>query len=213
MIKNGFFQRHSPPLALTLAVWAGATLAGCTAGDGPATGPTAADTRRVDRTLCDRIDYPLATRVFGERMSGVNDIQDPVMMDEPNHLRCGELFLGRPGLPGGTATVDVSTFSSGRHAREEHEKPKVDFRQLSGTASPLATTFPASIDGPADDVRLWQTDERTSVEILYGNLVVLVDLSPMEKNASLGRVAADLPTTAVALADQAFAAVRKAAGA
>ncbi|MFI6824649.1 hypothetical protein ACIBJE_27455 [Micromonospora sp. NPDC050187] len=216
MIKSVPARRPGPLFALALAGCASATLAGCTAGasNEPVPQVAAADTRRVDRTLCDGIDYQLASAVFGERMSAIAESDEgSVMMDEPNHLRCGEMFLGRPGLSGGTAAVDVSTFPSGRLAREEYEKPKVDFRQLSGLASPLAAAFPATLDEPADDVRLWQTDNQTIVEILYGNLVVTVELSPVGENTSLGRAAADLPTTAVALADQAFAAVRQAAGA
>ncbi|WDZ84835.1 hypothetical protein [Micromonospora cathayae] len=206
------------PFAVALP---GSALTGC-AGPGTDDGaprPVDTGTHRVDADLCEGIEYTLAAPVFGKPVvtpKAADALSPRVNLDKPNHLRCGQLFHGRPAGPGGYASVDVHTFADERFARDEHAKPKVDYRRAAGS-SPPADTFPPGLAGPADGVTLRQSEDGMVVEILYGNLLVVVTLAviggaiaPDESAIALVPATA-LAATTVTFAEQAFTAVRAAA--
>ncbi|SCL41937.1 hypothetical protein GA0074692_6572 [Micromonospora pallida] len=187
-------------------------LAGCTGGT---TGKTeaqapAADSYQVGTGLCDEVDYKLVAPLLGELVETPMDKKPGgrVTLDEPGLFRCMVLFYGQPGRSGGDASVNVYTFDTPQLAKAEYEKPKADFRQLSGTASPLPASFPRTLEEPADGVRLWQTDDATTVDVLYRNLRIEVEVSPIEGNSALGSAAAALPSTTIALTNQVFERLR-----
>jgi len=196
-------------------------LAGCTSST---TGPNATGATyqpyQVSPEICRSIDFAVVAEVFGESAMPDSLAEDlgrdnrSFILMEDGTVRCGQLMGGLPGRPGGFAAVEVTLYDSEEQALAEHSpSPVSDWTSLS--TSPTGDTLP---DGPAtvaDEIRVAQDggsdssdSKQTTALVRHEGLVIVADLNAIGGNQSLGPAAARLPAVAVALAEEAFVAVR-----
>jgi hypothetical protein len=156
----------------------------------------------VPTDFCSRLDYSIASAVYGEPTPTPWQSEVPTVFKTDN-VHCSKLFQGRTedgALTGGAATANVDIFATAIDARSRYDRPA-----FPTTVAP----FPGGIDGPADAVRYRQRESETSVEILYGNLILQVGLATLGANSELGPFQELLPSTTAKFARNAFEALRR----
>ncbi|HEX5542293.1 MAG TPA: hypothetical protein VFX60_12160 [Micromonospora sp.] len=169
------------------------TLTGCAGADSP--NEPEARPIKVPADFCERLDFSLPSKVFGEPVPTPSLQRSPdSVTDRKTH--CDQLYLGLPGHPGGAAVVDILIFDSADQARSGYEK----FAALA-TASP----FTGELPGP-DSVRYRREPTEAGIEALYGNFIIKVALR-MFPDEGHEEIADELPTVAVELANNVFEAL------